>query len=537
MATSQDVINAAYIQALGRPADPSGMQFYASQLESGAKSVGDIIADLNYAAGPYGVEDKAANQATTAAGGWDFAPPPPPPSGGGGSAAPSSPVTPLTAQDLYNQFLGGRPALEKDYKFWNDYIAQYGPDQATAAFDAAAQNELGMDLAARAASLREQNLVREGAITAQDLYNEFLGGRSALQSDLDFWNNYITVYGPDQARAAFQESAQPEKKMPVEERVKSLRDQNLTVPGSLLGEFATQRKATPAEVRSMYLSTLGREPDPEGFTFWTSQPVENLRQLFYQGSIPETEKRVAAIPVTTAIPKPVIGQVSPQSRGQSVDIPGSFVTTNQGAPKPLTVDISTMPREQQDLTSFIVGKMPRPTTTAPGPMFTPGEVNAQLELERLKAMNAPSTTDQGPVAGFAQGGLVGNDINRMLQNQRSAIQRESQSRQMLTNLGAPPVKKFSDGGPAGSSSGVRRLEMSKIRRRQEGSPRLKVRWPMTCSLERGPRIFLRRALWTRRQASCFVRCLRAHVGLLVRSPSSRVARLTVQGRPWPTCRL
>jgi hypothetical protein len=35
-----------------------------------------------------------------------------------------------------------------------------------------------------------------------------------------------------------------------------------------------------------------------------------------------------------------------------------------------------------------------------------------------------------------------------------------QSRQMLTNLGAPPVKKFSDGGPAGSSSGVRRLKMS-----------------------------------------------------------------------------
>jgi hypothetical protein len=48
----------------------------------------------------------------------------------------------------------------------------------------------------------------------------------------------------------------------------------------------------------------------------------------------------------------------------------------------------------------------------------------------------------------------------MLQNQRNAIQRESQSRQMLTNLGAPPVKKFSDGGPAGSSSGVRRLKMS-----------------------------------------------------------------------------
>jgi hypothetical protein len=42
---------------------------------------------------------------------------------------------------------------------------------------------------------------------------------------------------------------------------------------------------------------------------------------------------------------------------------------------------------------------------------------------------------------------------------------------------------------------------------------------------------------TRRQASCFVRCLRAHVGLLVRSLLKRVARLTVQVRPWPTCRL
>jgi hypothetical protein len=60
----------------------------------------------------------------------------------------------------------------------------------------------------------------------------------------------------------------------------------------------------------MYLSVLGREPDPEGFSYWTSQPVENLRQLFYQASIPETEKRVGEIPVTTAIPKPVIGQRS-----------------------------------------------------------------------------------------------------------------------------------------------------------------------------------------------------------------------------------
>jgi hypothetical protein len=93
-------------------------------------------------------------------------------------------------------------------------------------------------------------------------------------------------------------------------------------------------------------------------------------------------------------------------------------------------------------------------------MFSPENVAAQLELERLRLQPTPEPPPEEPVAGFAQGGLVGDDINRMLQNQRNAIQRESQSRQMLTNLGAPPVKKFSDGGPAGSSSGVRRLKMS-----------------------------------------------------------------------------
>jgi hypothetical protein len=82
------------------------------------------------------------------------------------------------------------------------------------------------------------------------------------------------------------------------------------------------------------------------------------------------------------------------------------------------------------------------------------------EIDVIRASGITPYTEPTPVAGFAQGGLVSDDINRMLQNQRNAIQRESQSRQMLTNLGVPPVKKFSDGGPAGSSSGVRRLKMS-----------------------------------------------------------------------------
>jgi hypothetical protein len=56
-APSQNVINTAYLKTLGRPADPDGLAFYSSQLEDG-RSVGDILADLNYV---------AANQATTAA--------------------------------------------------------------------------------------------------------------------------------------------------------------------------------------------------------------------------------------------------------------------------------------------------------------------------------------------------------------------------------------------------------------------------------------------------------------------------------------
>jgi hypothetical protein len=42
MATSQDVINAAYLRTLGRPADPVGLAFYSSQLEAG-RSVGMTV--------------------------------------------------------------------------------------------------------------------------------------------------------------------------------------------------------------------------------------------------------------------------------------------------------------------------------------------------------------------------------------------------------------------------------------------------------------------------------------------------------------
>jgi hypothetical protein len=268
--------------------------------------------------------------------------------------------------------------------------------------------------------------------------------------------------------------------MPVEERVASLSDQNLTVPGSLLSDFETQRKATPAEVRSMYLSVLGREPDPEGFSYYTSQPVENLRQSFYQASLPEMEKRVGAIDVTTTIPTPVIGQRSEPTAqelylglGRAPDPAGlafweSYSQPNREADfatgaaekgeqydptKPMTIglpgqttttSLSGMTPQQRDLSRLVVSKMPQPvseTTTAPS-VFSPENVAAQLELERLKAMNAPRTTDQGtPVAGFAQGGLVNDDINRMLQNQRNAVMRESTVQTDAHKPGGAPCKK------------------------------------------------------------------------------------------------
>jgi hypothetical protein len=79
MATLQEIVNTAYLQALGRPADPDGLKHYVAQLESGKRvdgrriGIGDILADLNYAV-VTGKENKAANQAITARGGWDFAP-------------------------------------------------------------------------------------------------------------------------------------------------------------------------------------------------------------------------------------------------------------------------------------------------------------------------------------------------------------------------------------------------------------------------------------------------------------------------------
>jgi hypothetical protein len=214
--------------------------------------------------------------------------------------------------------------------------------------------------------------------------------------------------------------------------------------------------------------------------------------------------QLASIPVNTAVPLPVMpmsigpsaamariqrtGEMTPEqyysniresvSSGQYTPAQLRQMQQGVGASSqdinvafgrgmtPITTTTPTMPGATADTTQsigqFIQSRAPTTSVampTAPS-MFSPENVRAQLELERLRLQPTPEPPPEEPVAGFAQGGLVGNDINRMLQNQRNAIQRESQSRQMLNTLGAPPVKKFSDGGPAGSSSGVRRLKMS-----------------------------------------------------------------------------
>ncbi len=286
----------------------------------------------------------------------------------------------------------------------------------------------------------------------------------------------------------------------------------------------------PTESYANIATYLNTEPKFEGVRkaaenkLFTSENIANFGKLSPAASVgpaggiyqrtPQEQaayaSQLASIPVNTAVPLPVMpmslgpsaamariqrtGEMTPEqyysniresvSSGQYTPAQLRQMQQGVGASSqdinvafgrgmtPITTTTPTMPGATADTTQsigqFIQSRAPTTSVampTAPS-MFSPENVRAQLELERLRLQPTP----EEPVAGFAQGGLVGDDINRMLQNQRSAIQRESQSRQMLNTLGTPPVKKFSDGGPAGSSSGVRRLEMSKIRKRQDGSP-------------------------------------------------------------------
>jgi hypothetical protein len=500
MATVAQVTQ-AYFDILGRPPDPAGLAYYTSG-EGAAKGIDQIRADFNYvveknyespalvdqadvdqfnnlvATGNYtqaaefaaakGVDpavtadyinQNAANLnlpsdfRINASNVSSLAP-------AATTVASADPVRPVaqpsvTSDEIiasYSKFLNRTPSAD-EVSFWTNYSATNNPTQTANAFINSARKEIG-------------DITKSG-------YESYLG-REPTQQELDFWTNYTIENDAVQAANAWKAGADEElirRKAAVDVDT-TLQNSNLT--GSLVSE-----------------STAGI---PYAGGIYKRTPQEEVMYA----------KELSRIPVSAAVPLPVMpmslgpsaamariqrtGEMTPEqyySNIRDVVSGGQYTpaqlrqmqqqigTSNQDANvafgrgmTPILQQPRRMPGATADTTQsigqFIQSKAPTTSVampTAPS-MFSPENVRAQLELERLRLQPTPEPPPEEPVAGFAQGGLVGDDINRMLQNQRNAVMRESQSRQMLTNLGAPPVKKFSDGGPAGSSSGVRRLEMS-----------------------------------------------------------------------------
>jgi hypothetical protein len=97
----------------------------------------------------------------------------------------------------------------------------------------------------------------------------------------------------------------------------------------------------------------------------------------------------------------------------------------------------------QSIDQFIQSRAPTTSVAMPTSpsMFSPENVRAQLELERLRLQPTPEPPPEEPVAGFAQGGLVSDDINRMLQNQRNAISARVAVQADVDKPGGAPCKK------------------------------------------------------------------------------------------------
>jgi hypothetical protein len=364
---------------------------------------------------------------------------------------PSS-VTEQQILDSYNKFFNRTPSAD-EVSFWVNYGRTADPTQTANAFINSARKEIG-------------DITKSG-------YESYLG-REPSQDELDFWTNYTIENDAVQAANAWKAGADEElirRKAAVDVDT-TLQNSNLT--GSLVSESTAGipyaggiYKRTPQE-EVMYAKELSRIPVSAAVPLpvmpMSLGPSDALTRARQPGDIGEGAYYAAIRDVVTS------GDYTPAQLRQmqrNVGTSGQDINVAFGrGMTPITTTTPTLPGATtgttQSIDQFIQSKAPTTSVampTAPS-MFSPENVRAQLELERLRLQPTPEPPPEEPVAGFAQGGLVNDDINRMLQNQRNAIQRESQSRQMLTNLGAPPVKKFSDGGPAGSSSGVRRLKMS-----------------------------------------------------------------------------
>jgi hypothetical protein len=410
----------------------------------------------------------------------------------------------------YESYLGRTPNQE-ELNFWTNYTVEQGAPQAAAAWKAGADQEL----AARnvPSSVTEQQIL--------DSYNKFFN-RTPSADEVSFWVNYGRTADPTQTANAFINSARKEigdiTKSGYESYLGREPSQdeldfwtNYTIENDAV-QAANAWKAGADEELIRRKAAVDVDTTLQNSNLTGSLVSESTAGIPYAGGIykrtPQEEvmyaKELSRIPVSAAVPLPVMpmslgpsaamariqrtGEMTPEqyysniresvSSGQYTPAQLRQMQQNVGTSSqdiniamgtgmtPISTTAPTLPGATtgttQSIDQFIQSRAPTTSVampTAPS-MFSPENVRAQLELERLRLQPTPEPPPEEPVAGFAQGGLVGDDINRMLQNQRNAIQRESQSRQMLTNLGAPPVKKFSDGGPAGSSSGVRRLKMS-----------------------------------------------------------------------------
>jgi hypothetical protein len=410
--------------------------------------------------------------------------PSPPPS----ISPPSPSVEPPTAETIgsYAQEFLGRPITEKETEIYlRDFGSTISPEE-TSEFIKRSQQEI-----LNRGSLPVNNLFEGGKTPSLDLLRSTQS--DPLTQALSSFDQYLLA------------GQYPE--------AKSLLDSTISTYG-----------LNPTESYTNIATYLNTNPKFEGVRetagnkLFTSENITNFGKLspaapvgpaggIYQRTPQEQAayaSQLASIPVNTAVPLPVMpmsigpsaaltrarqpgdigeqayygairdvvsgGQYTPaQLRQMQQGVGASSQDINVAFGRgmtPISTTTPTLPGATADTTQsidkFIQSKAPTTSValpTAPS-MFSPENVRAQLELERLRLQPTPEPPPEEPVAGFAQGGLVGDDINRMLQNQRNAVMRESQSRQMLNTLGAPPVKKFSDGGPAGSSSGVRRLKMS-----------------------------------------------------------------------------
>jgi type III secretory pathway component EscR len=371
----------------------------------------------------------------------------------------------------YESYLGRTPNQE-ELNFWTNYTVEQGAPQAAAAWKAGADQEL----AARnvPSSVTEQQIL--------DSYNKFFN-RTPSADEVSFWVNYGRTADPTQTANAFINSARKEigditksgyesylGREPTQDELDFWT--NYTIENDAV-QAANAWKAGADEELIRRKAAVDVDTTLQNSNLTGSLVSESTAGIPYAGGIykrtPQEEvmyaKELSRIPVNAAVPLPVMpmslgpsaamariqrtGEMTPEqyysniresvSSGQYTPAQLRQMQQNVGTSSqdiniamgtgmtPISTTAPTLPGATADTTQsigqFIQSRAPTTSVampTAPS-MFSPENVRAQLELERLRLQPTPEPLPEEPVAGFAQGGLVGDDINRMLQNQRNAV--------------------------------------------------------------------------------------------------------------------